>query len=94
MPVTDTGAPEADLAGEAAAEDLPKRSPLMQRGLTKQQWADLQHQKATKPSRKALSFQYPAGSLHVASAKDLRSHLLSGCSYMTTSETIVCSFRL
>lgn len=33
----------------------------MYRGLTKQQWAALQHQKATKSPRKALSFQYPQG---------------------------------
>ena len=54
------GVSEGDSA-VAAAANLPKRSPLTQRGLTKQQWAELQHQKATKPPRKALSFQYPAG---------------------------------
>lgn len=51
-------------AAEATADavgDMPRRSPLMQRGLTKQQWAELQHRKANKPPRKVLSFQYPAG---------------------------------
>ena len=60
MQMVDEGTSEGDSAAAAAA-DLPKRSPLTQRGLTKQQWAELQHQKATKPPRKALSFQYPAG---------------------------------
>lgn len=57
----DAGTPEVDSAAEVA-EDLPRRSPLSQRGLTKQQWAELQQQQATiKLPRKPLSFQYPAG---------------------------------
>lgn len=59
----DAGTPEVDSAAEVA-EDLPRRSPLTQRGLTKQQWAELQQQQqqaAVKPPRKPLTFQYPAG---------------------------------
>lgn len=54
------GVPQAEAKADIAV-DMPRRSPLTQRGLTKQQWAELQHRKANKPPRKVLSFQYPAG---------------------------------
>lgn len=60
--IDNAGVSEADMAGEVG-DGMPRRVPLMQRGLTKQQWAALQHKKATKPARKPLCLQYPPGRL-------------------------------
>ena len=56
------GTLEADTV--AGVDDgMPRRVALMQRGLTKQQWAALQHEKANKPPRKPLCVQYSPGRL-------------------------------
>jgi len=50
-------------AGSAAEPDanLPRRMPLMCKGLTSQQYAALQRRRESKGPMKALAFQYPEG---------------------------------
>ncbi len=67
-PVQQAAGKKASLAAakvtEEAAEPaavLQGRVPLLHKGLTRQQYAALQQQRATKGPRKALAFQYPSG---------------------------------
>ncbi|KAL0047424.1 hypothetical protein WJX82_003041 [Trebouxia sp. C0006] len=66
-PVQQAAGKEASLAAakvtEEAAEPtavLQGRIPLLYKGLSQQQYAALQHQRATKGPRKALAFNYPS----------------------------------
>lgn len=56
------GTPETDMAARVG-DGMPRRVPLTQRGLTEQQWAALQHEKANEPPRKPMCLQDSPGSL-------------------------------
>ena len=80
-PVQQAAGKEASLAAakvtEEAAEPtavLQGRIPLLYKGLTQQQYAALQHQRATKGPRKALAFNYPSSRSHkrACSGRSLR----------------------
>ncbi len=70
-PVQEAAGKEASLGAAKATEDaaepaaaLQGRVPLLCKGLTRQQYAALQQQRAIKGPRKALAFQYPSGKSH------------------------------
>lgn len=82
-PVQEAAGKEASLAAAKVTEEAAKpatvlqgRVPLLYKGLTQQQYAALQQQKATKGPRKALAFQYPSGRSHknACSGRTLHSH--------------------
>ena len=96
-PVQQAAGKEASLAAakvtEEAAEPaavLEGRVPLLYKGLTQQQYAALQQQKATKGPRKALAFQYPSGRSHKKACSGRTMHLKSGlldCVFQLSSST-------
>lgn len=84
-PVQEAAAKEASLAAAKMTEDaaepavvLQGRVPLLYKGLTQQQYAALQQQKATKGPRKALAFNYPSGRPHKKVCNGRRTHLQRG----------------
>lgn len=84
-PVQEATGKEASLAAatktvEASepAAVLQGRVPLLCKGLTQEQYAALQQQRATKGPRKALAFKYPSGRSHKKACSGTTSHLQSG----------------
>ena len=60
--VAPADAEEAEAAA-AVPPTLPGQMPLLCKSMTLEQWEAYQHERAIRPPRQPLAFQYPAGQI-------------------------------